>query len=45
MLKLYEDKELFTALKTNCRAYVTAKYDQQSLWQATLNSCQSIVNE
>ena len=42
MLKLYEDKELYAALKTNCRAYVSAKYDQSKLWEATLKSYKSI---
>jgi hypothetical protein len=38
MLKLYEEKELFIALKTNCRAFVTAKDDKGKLCEATLQS-------
>lgn len=42
MQKIYEDKALYASLKTNCRAYVTAKYDQSKLWEATLESYKSI---
>lgn len=42
MLRLYEDNELYDALKTNCRDHVTAKYDQSKLWEATLESYNSI---
>ena len=38
MLKLYEDKDLYEILKINSRTYVTAKYEQNALWEATLIS-------
>jgi dsDNA-binding SOS-regulon protein len=38
MLKLYEDKVLYEILKINSRTYVTAKYEQNALWDATLQS-------
>jgi glycosyltransferase involved in cell wall biosynthesis len=38
MRKIYEDKDLYVRLKTNCRDHITAKYDQSKLWESTLES-------
>ncbi len=45
MLRLLEDKKLYQQIKANTRAYVTAKYNQAELWEATRKAYLKLLGE